>query len=503
MNLSNLPISAFIAPDGSNRQTVVPLLEEALRLALDDATHTVDLPPLPGGQPPLPAPSLPEQGLPTPELLAHLRTLVTASMHAAHPGYIGHMDSLPTTMSLIGDLLSATLNNNMLSVEMSPAFSRLEWATLRELAQLFGLGARAGGLLLSGGSLANLEALAIARNHVLGLHDGALTTLNSRPVLFASEAAHTSLQKAAMLLGLGSQAVIPVPADENGHLDVRQLPSLIEQAQARGERPFCVVATAGTTVAGLIDPLAAIANVAQRYGLWFHVDAAYGGALIFSRPLRQRLAGIEQADSLTFNPQKWLYIAKTCAMLLLRDKELFMRSFRIPAPYMRQRPEEDDPDAPPNLGEIGLQGTRHADILKLWLSLQHLGRRGYAQLVEEACRLTNLAYEHLRTLPELRFAHAPETNLLCFRFEPAWLAPTAHDALNARVQAALLEQERIFLSLPLYQGKRWLRAVLLHPATDEALIERLHTGLARLITQERRQAGPRQTPQPDPDADPH
>nr|BBH96007.1 L-2,4-diaminobutyrate decarboxylase [Thermogemmatispora argillosa] len=489
LDLSDLPLSAFIAPDGSNRQAVASLLEQALSLTLDYAAHAGELPPLPDAQPDLPATALPLQGLSEEQLLTALRHLIAASLHPAHPGYIGHMDSLPTTMSLVGDLLSAALNNNMLSFELSPLFSRLEWQTLRELAQLFGLGPRSGGLLLSGGSLANLEALAIARNHMLGLSDGALSSLDARPVLFASAAAHTSLQKAAMLLGLGSQAVISVPLDAGGHLDVQRLPTLIEQAQARGERPFCVVATAGTTVAGLIDPLEAIATVAHRYGLWFHVDAAYGGALIFSEHLRQRLAGIEQADSLTFNPQKWLYVAKTCAMLLLRDTALFTRAFRIPVPYMREPQTDESDNSPPNLGEIGLQGTRHSDILKLWLSLQHLGRRGYARLVEQTCQLATLAYARLRSLPALRFAHPPETNLLCFRAEPPWLPPAAHDELNARLQAALLEQERIFLSLPLYQGKRWLRAVLLNPYTDEHLIERLATRLARLLEQERQRHG--------------
>ncbi|MBX5449263.1 MAG: aspartate aminotransferase family protein [Thermogemmatispora sp.] len=496
MDLHDLPISAFIAPDGSNRQAVAPLLEQALQLALDYAAQASELPPLPTAMPGLPGTALPEQGLAEEQLLAHLRSLISASLHPAHPGYIGHMDSLPTTMSLVGDLLSAVLNNNMLSVEMSPLFSRLEWTTLRELAQLFGLGPRAGGLLLSGGSLANLEALAIARNQILGLSGGALTSLGARPVLFASAAAHTSLHKAAMLLGLGSQAVIPVPVDESGHLDVHQLPTLIEQAQARGDRPFCVVATAGTTVAGVIDPLAAIAAIAHRYDLWFHVDAAYGGALIFSEQLRPRLAGIEQADSLTFNPQKWLYISKTCAMLLLRDTSLFTQAFRIPVPYMRQSEAQGEAtdDTPPNLGEIGLQGTRHSDILKLWLSLQHLGRRGYARLVEQTCQLAMLAYTRLRTLPALRFAHPPETNLLCFRAEPDWLPAAAHDELNARLQSALLEQERIFLSLPLYEGRRWLRAVLLNPYTDEQVIERLTTGLARLLEQERQQHDSSQAP---------
>ncbi|WP_376796777.1 pyridoxal phosphate-dependent decarboxylase family protein [Thermogemmatispora sp.] len=497
MHLNDLPLSAFIAPDGSNRDAVATLLTQALNLALEYATHALDLPPLPLEPSDLPPTTLPEHGLPEGLLLDQLRALLVASMHPAHPGYIGHMDSLPTTMSLVGDLLSAALNNNMLSIEMSPLLSRLEWNTLRELARLFGLGEWAGGILLSGGSLANLEALAIARNHSLGLSDGALVASGLRPVLFASEAAHTSLQKAAMLLGLGSQAVIPVPLDSTGHLDVHRLPLLIEEALARGEHPFCLVATAGTTVAGLIDPLARLAPIARRYGLWFHVDAAYGGALIFSERGRALLDGIEQADSVTFNPQKWLYVAKTCAALLLRNSDLFLQAFRTAAPYMgpRSEPASEEAEAavPCNLGEIALQGTRHSDILKLWLSLQHLGRRGYARLVDESCRLASFAYERLRSLPELHVAHAPETNLLCFRLEPAWLPTDRHDQLNASLQAWLLEQEQIFLSLPLYRGQRWLRAVFLNPYTSEALIERLGSAIERFLAGERRRATASQT----------
>jgi glutamate/tyrosine decarboxylase-like PLP-dependent enzyme len=251
------------------------------------------------------------------------------------------------------------------------------------------------------------------------------------------------------------------------------------RVSAVGYVPFCVVATAGTTVTGAIDPLAEIAALAREKGLWLHVDAAHGGALAFSARERHRLAGIEAAGSITFNPQKWLYVAKTCALLLVRDMGALEHDFRIPAPDMAEA------GGFTNLGEISIQGTRHAEVLKLWLTLQHLGRRGHGGLVEQGVDLARHLADGVAARPWLTLATAPDTNLVCFRAAPDRLAPEGQDDLNARLQRRLHDEDGIFLSLPIFRERRWLRAVLLNPHLDAAGLDRLLAALDRLGAEER------------------
>jgi glutamate/tyrosine decarboxylase-like PLP-dependent enzyme len=467
MNRSQLPINAFVDPQGKNFQSIEHFMQQVLTLVLSHLSNAAGRSPLPDTARDLHFNPIPAAPVPETVLLEQLQSFMAASMNPAHPGWIGHMDSMPTTMSIVGDLVTAALNNNLLSVEMSPVFSRLEFQLVQEIANRFGLKDGAGGTMTSGGTIANLQALAVARNTLFPVQETGVVGLKKPPVLFASDVAHTSLQKAAMLLGLGTSAVIPVATNPQSQMDVSALRAAIAAAQAAGQAPFCVVATAGTTVTGTIDPLDAIATVARDSGLWFHVDAAYGGALIFSERQRERLQGIEQADSITFNPQKWLYVAKTCAMVLFKHVSGLDRAFRIAAPYMQE------PQDLPNLGEISVQGTRHADVLKLWLSLQHLGTESYAQLIDESDRLTRYFLAKLRQRSWLTVASEPQMNIVCFRGRPPGVAPERWDSWNASLQQHLWQSGHTFLSLPVYRGQRWLRAVLLNPYTDEQAIANL------------------------------
>lgn len=461
---------AFVHPAGHNRAQVEPLLRQAVDHILDYLTTAAATSPLPPVTQ-VPGPPLPTEPTDLGALLSDLQAIMAQSMNPSHPGYLGHMDPLPTLASILGDWVAAALNNNMLSVEMSPVLSRLEVGVMAALAQLFGLGEQAGGVLASGGTLANLQALTVARNHCLGVMSTGLVGLEQRPVIVASALAHSSIRKAAMVLGLGTEGLVSIPADAQGKLDLQALENYLHQAPAQGQRPFALVATAGTTVTGNIDPLPALHEVAQRHGLWFHVDAAYGGAVMFSAQYRQRLAGIEQADSITFNPQKWLYVTKTCATVMFRDMALLDRQFRVSAPYM------DSETDLPNLGEISLQGTRPADVLKLWLSLRHLGQRQCGELVDASYSLTEHFVAEVKQRSYLALATPPEMNLVCFRGCPPELDAAAQDGWNARLRDHLLAQKLGFFSLPQLGGRCWLKAVLLNPYTTPQHITALFTAI--------------------------
>jgi len=471
MKFPDVPLSAFIDPGGANRREVEALIRKALAMVLDYAGSATERSPLPDLAD-LPSPvQIPENPVPEAEILETLRGLMTNSMNAAHPAYMGHMDSLPTVMSVIGDLVVAALNNNMLSLEMSPVFSRLEVFLLREFAQLFGLGEGSGGMMLSGGSLANLEAVALARNVKLGVREKGVVGLKEQPVLFASEICHTSIHKAAMILGLGTNAVVSIPTDGRAKMDVAALRDAVAKARREGMRPFCVVATAGTTMTGNIDPIPELHAVAKENDCWLHVDAVYGGALMFSDANRHRLVGIENADSVSFNPQKWMYVTKACATLLLRDMTLPRDHFRVLAPYMR------DTGSFINLGEISLHGTRHADILKLWLSLLHIGRKGFGEIIDTSYALMEHFVAEVKRRPFLHLAYEPEMNIVCFRSEPQGVAEDQLDVWNNDLQDYLLHKGNAFLSLPLLRGRRWLKAVLLNPYLHTKTITDIFTHL--------------------------
>ncbi|HEX8139657.1 MAG TPA: pyridoxal-dependent decarboxylase [Pyrinomonadaceae bacterium] len=475
MNRSQLPIAAFIDPRGENRREVESLTGRVVSLLLPHLTGAAKGSPLPEAR--AQEVSIPEAAVAEDKLLDGLRLLIADSTNIAHPGYIGHMNSMPTTVSVLGDMVASALSNNMLFEELSPVFTPLEISLMREFARLFGLGEEAGGVLLGSGTMANLQVLAVARNLRFGALEKSVAASGRLPVFFASEAAHASVRKAAMILGLGMDGAVAVATDENSRMRPESLRDEIRKALAQGQEPFCVIATAGTTVTGNIDPLVETGEIAREHGLWFHVDAAYGGALIFSEKYRSRLRGIERADSITFNPQKWLYVSQGCSMALFRKRAEMEQAFRVPSPY-----GADAGPAALNLGEVTVHGSRRVEVLKLWLSLQHLGRRGYAQLVEEGCALAEYFLGKITERPLLQVAGQPDMNILCFRATPERVPAALHDEWNTQLQTHLLREKKVYLSLPPYRGARWLRTVLLNPYADENLVARVFESIDSFTT---------------------
>ena len=461
--MTYLPHTAFIDPRGGNRGEIRELFAGVLDLVIDHLASAAAGTPSPAIESQPEFGLIPDEPLPIGQILERVSTLIRQPRNLAHPGYIGNLESMPTTMSMIAALLMVATRSNMLAEEMSPFLTRVEPPVMRWFASRFGLGRDSGGGLLAGGTLANLQALTTARNVRLGTHEKGVCSRSRSPVIFASEVAHSSLQKSVMVMGLGTSAVIGVRADENSRMDVDDLRRQVRKSLDSGrQEPFCVVATAGTTITGNIDPLSEIASVAKEFGLWLHADAIYGGALMFSPHYSRRLRGIELADSITLNLHKWLYSGLISSMVLFRDFGQLEKHFRIAAPYMSAG------QSVPNLGEYSLQGSRQADIIGLLLSLQHIGCVGFAELVEERMQLGAALRAKLRETGVARFTGEMDTNVTCFRPHPR----CARQDLE-QLQEALVRNAGVCLTSPAYRGESWLKAVILNPYTTMATVDGL------------------------------
>jgi L-2,4-diaminobutyrate decarboxylase len=395
-------------------------------------------------------------GLGGERLLADLQLVMEGAFHPGHPGALAHLDPPALTASIAADLICAGLNNNLLAEELAPSLSRLERGLCAWFATALGLGEAAGGVAASGGSLSNLMALVTARTcRGLGQRGDA--------VVLCSADAHVSLTKAMTVMGLPAEALRRLPVDPKGRLCSEGLGQELERLRREGIPVIAVVATAGTTVRGAIDPLEPVAGLCHRHGVWLHVDAAIGGVFGLAPTQHQLLAGLERADSVTVNPQKLLGITKTSSLLLLAEPAQLQRAFGTGLPYM-------EPSwAGGHGGEMGLQGSRPAEILKLWLGLRQLGLEGIASLVEGAIERRHRLAQLLARDGRLQLLSGP-LHLLAFR--PHSGTPAELAQWSERTRTALLA-EQLMLSRPQYEGVHHLKAVLGNPHTQPSHLERL------------------------------
>jgi glutamate/tyrosine decarboxylase-like PLP-dependent enzyme len=394
-----------------------------------------------------------EQGVQWQDLLLEVRSqILPRALNLHNPGYMGHMDSIPLAITIWADALIAALNNNMLSEELAPVFTHLEAQLVQWFGRLFGFDDDCFGTLTAGGSLANITALLLARNHhqpetiFQGVNHR--NRDDRRLVALISDAAHTSFDKAMNVVGLGRDYLIKVPTNYRGEMDVAALENSIQSAIAQGQTPFFIGAIAGTTITGAVDDLPAVAAIARKYNCWFHIDAAYGGAAIFSPRWRHLLQGSDLADSITFNPQKWMWVSRTCAMLLVKQKQHLSDGFDAHLPYMA--------DNSLNFGNLTLQGTRRTDSLKLWLALRSLGTSGFAQLIDRSMQQTSDFCAWVQQSEQVELVCEPTLNIACLR------------SIDPQVDSASLRQRwidsgKLWLSLPIWRGDRILKAVILHP----------------------------------------
>jgi glutamate decarboxylase len=391
---------------------------------------------------------LPTIGLGPTGLLSTLRPILAYSVNTFSPGFLDKLYSSTNAPGIAADLILSTLNTNLHVYHVSPVLTLVEKHTTKALASLFGLpGPRAGGISVQGGSASNMTSIVIARNTLYPatkIHGNAHG--GRQLVLFTSAHGHYSIEKAAQACGFGSAAVVPVPVDPlTDSMLPSALDSLIITARRQGKTPFYVNATAGTTVLGSFDPFREIAVIARKYGMWFHIDASWGGPFVFSQRLKLKLHGAELADSIAINPHKMMGVPITCSFLLAKDLRQFHLANTLPAGYLFHESENGDTpngaskdldheaenargsgeqeevwSEPDDLADLTLQCGRRGDSLKLFLSWQYYGSAGYATQIEDA-------YSTATYLAELVEAHSdmvlvsenpPPCLQVCFYFAP-------------------------------------------------------------------------------------
>jgi glutamate/tyrosine decarboxylase-like PLP-dependent enzyme len=432
------------------------------------------------------AEKLPETGIGLDEILTRFTTDIAAhAMGVPTPRYYGQFNPTPLPIGVWADALSSALNQNAGAWRNGPTSAMIETRVMRWLCDLIGYGPRSFGTLASGGSEANLIALKCARDRShAAVVDKGVRAVPSDLVIYASEQCHYSLVKSADILGLGRDSLRKIPTDDRFHVQTTLLRTEIERDQQAGRIPCCVVGVAGATSTGVFDDLVELARIARQYNCWFHVDAAYGGALAFSDQHRRRLKGIEEADSIIFDPHKWLFVPFSCGAVLVRDGGKSLReAFDISPEYLSE--DRGGADVEYDFFRYGQMGTRRFNSLKLWMALKFMGRQGYEEVIERQIDLTRYLADGIDKLKEFERLGEVETAVCCFKFLPGMArnaSPEDQDRLQQRLQQQIERSGEAWVTTTVLHGRRAMRVNI-----NSFLTERRHIDdLLELLKRESR-----------------
>lgn len=388
-----------------------------------------------------------------------------------HPRFWGWVNSPPAVIGVFAEALAAAMNPSVAGG--NHAAVHVEHQVGRWFCDMMGLPATAMGLLVSGGSMANLTALAAARHARAGFDVRArgLQSGDARLALYMSEEGHGCIRKAAELLGLGSESVRVIPVNERHEMQGPALAEAIDRDLAGGVRPVAVAANAGTVNTGAIDPLAEIAEICRSRGVWLHVDGAYGAAAILSTRYRQRLSALSLADSIALDPHKWLYVPVEAGLVLVREGGRLRDAFSLVPPYLRTDGDPHGVGGPPWFSEFGYQQSRGFRALKVWMALKYYGLEGYQRAIDHDIALAAYLAGRVSDDPDLELMAEPSLSIVCFRLAPRSGTGMDLDALNRQVLEQLQLSGRAFLSSTVIRSHFVLRACIVNPLSAEQDVE--------------------------------
>ena len=359
-------------------------------------------------------------------------------VHWGHPAFLGYFGSTSNGPALLGEMAAAALNVSAMTWRTSPAATELETVVLRWIREMIGLPASFTGIVYDTASVGVLHALAAARERVAsGVRARGIAARTDVPAMrvYASDQAHSSLDKAMIVLGLGERNVVRVRTDDAFRLDVGALGEAIAADRDRGYHPLAVVATVGTTSSASVDPVQSIADLCEREQIWLHVDAAYGGAMGVLPEGRAALEGVERADSVVINPHKWLFVPLDFSTLYTRHPESLRAVFALTPEYLQGDASADGTGAAIDYMDYGIQLGRRFRALKAWMVLRAFGRSGFESRLREHVRLAAVLAGLVEREPGFALAAPPSMSVVCFHYS----APGADDAMNDRLNEAIVD----------------------------------------------------------------
>ena len=420
---------------------------------------------------------LPQAPGPPEKVLRELEEkLLPYCTHVGHPGYMGLITPSPNPTGVLADFICSALNQNIGAYSIGPAAVAMERRTVRWLTDLVGYGTLAGGNLTSGGMMANFIGVKLGRDAVSGdraQHEG----VRERWAVYASEERHVAVDKAVDCVGLGREALRPLPTDSEFRVRLDALENAIAEDKKHGIRPMCIVGIFGTTNTGAMDDIRALRTIADREKMWLHVDAAYGGGMLLSREFAAPEHGLELADSITIDPHKWFYAPLDAGAVLVKDERRLTASFGIKPSYLTD--EFDRADERYQYYVHGFEQSRRFRGLKVWMSFKRYGARQIGEWIDNNIRQARHLYELARKHPEFEPATAPPMSAICLRYRGGNLPEPQSKRLHAEVARRVEQSGKFWFSTTELKGKTWFRVNPVNFRTREEHMEQVMDFLER------------------------
>ena len=418
---------------------------------------------------------MPEDGADPQQVLKDIcGDLIDKGFHVPSANYFGLMNPTPTYMAVLAEALVAAINPQLATQARSQLASKIENETVRWICERVGWRGETGGTFTSGGNEANFSALALALAYAFpqSIEEG-VASIGEQPVVYASSESHHSLDKSVGLLGLGRKALRRIPVTDTTQIDVAKLESSIAADRAAGRKPFCVVATAGTTNSGAIDDIFAIAAICKRENLWLHVDGAYGASAIFSDKHRGLVKGIELSDSITVDPHKWLAMPFAAGVVLTKHPDMLEKTFGTQTPYM---PKVAGTTVIDNF-KVSTQWSRRMNSLKVYLTLRVHGRRAYEHLIDRQLTLAQAFADRIKKGDAFELASPLFVPIINLRLKRPSTTPDGLDQLHAAVVEEVTRSGERWISLTRVNGRSVIRTMIISYLTEQKHLDALYSSL--------------------------